>query len=414
MLRAYLFGALALLGCMGLPLTGRAQEPLRLSLNQAIQQALSHNPQALAATARVQRAEAVLRGATSLDSPVLSLIHHEGHNTGGLDEDVLLIQTVPLGDKQRQQIHAARMEFEAARANQAATQRDLFYTVKADYFQALRAESDFQIATEGLQLAQEFLKTAQIQFEAGDAPQTNVIRSQIALASAQQALSAAQAERSNAYAALVSAIGLPPNTPVVLLEQLVAPPAPRVSLTQLQEMALKNRPEVRAAQALLQARLADLHGARVATQPDLFVELRHTPLGGPGPQGNSVRVGVTFPLVDWGKNRAAQQNAQAAYKEQAALLADAERIVRLDVQTAYRNLQEAFLVLNSFQGGRLQRAQQLLKMEQTGYANRAVSYLELLDAQQAYLTEEQNYAHALADCALAVAALEHAVGGSLP
>lgn len=412
-MRVYLRTAIVLLGWCLLPCLSRAQEPMRLSLQEAIQQALTHNPQALAAAARVAKARAILSGASSVDDPVLSLVHHEGRNTGGLDEDVLLTQTIPLGDKQRQAIHAARGELEAALADQAAVRRDIIYNVTTAYYQALRADADNNIATEGLHLAQEFLKTAQTQFQAGDVAHSNVIRSQIALASAQQTLSVAQTERSNAYAALANVIGLPANTPLLLTDKLVAPAPIQARLADLETRALQSRPEIRSAQALLQARLAALHGARIATQPDLFVEFRHNPLGGPDPEGDSVRVGVTFPLVDWGKNRADRQSALAAYNEQEALLADEERSVRLEVETAYRNLQEAFTVLASFQTGRLQRAQELLNMERTGYANRAVSYLELLDAQQTYLTEEENFAHALADCNLAVAALQHAVGGDL-
>jgi len=45
-------------------------------------------------------------------------------------------------------------------------------------------------------------------------------------------------------------------------------------------------------------------------------------------------------------------------------------------------------------------------MAQTGYASRANTYLELLDAQQVYRTEQSEYARALAAFNVARAALE--------
>ena len=53
-------------------------------------------------------------------------------------------------------------------------------------------------------------------------------------------------------------------------------------------------------------------------------------------------------------------------------------------------------------------------MAQTGYQQGANSYLELLDAQRTYLSEQTDYYRALAAYRTALAALKRAVGGSLP
>ena len=63
--------------------------------------------------------------------------------------------------------------------------------------------------------------------------------------------------------------------------------------------------------------------------------------------------------------------------------------------------------------GRLEHASQLLDMSQTGYEKGATSYLELLNAQHVYLSEQSDYTRALADYDIALAALSRAVGGVL-
>ena len=59
------------------------------------------------------------------------------------------------------------------------------------------------------------------------------------------------------------------------------------------------------------------------------------------------------------------------------------------------------------------QAKELLDMAQIGYSKGANSYLELLDAQQVYRSEQIEYARALAAWNEALAALQRAVGGKL-
>jgi outer membrane protein TolC len=96
------------------------------------------------------------------------------------------------------------------------------------------------------------------------------------------------------------------------------------------------------------------------------------------------------------------------------MVKETQRTALLDVQTAFRTLDQARQTVESFQAGRLDNAKELLTMAQTGYDKRASTYLELLDAQQVYRSEQVEYARALAAYNAAKAALQRAVGGQLP
>ncbi len=388
-----------------------AQSVKPLSLAEAIRLAQERNPQVSGANARVLGAEARLRGAGALTNPTLSLAQPFGKDTGGLDEGIILTQTFELGDKRRQRVLSARAERDAASAGRAGTRSDLEFAVKSAYFEALLAENESRLAEDALTVSKAFNKAAEIRLQAGDAPRSNLIRSRIELTRAEEALAAAQLERANRFASVKSLTGLPDSAEISLSEQFTAP-AGSYSLPNLQANAMINRPDVVAARKLLESRAAALHGARVQSQPDLFVEGRHSVLD-PTTGGSSIRVGILFPLFDYGKNRSDAHAAEAAYQEQLAVLKETERSSKLDVETSYRTLEQTQRTVLSFQSGRLDQAKELLNMTQIGYDKGANSVLELLDAQQVYRTEQTEYARALAAFNIAKAALQHAVGGSL-
>lgn len=389
-----------------------AQNARRLSLEEAIRLAQTASPPAQGAAARLAGASGRLRSAGSLASPLLAVSPHVGDNTGGLDEDIVLSQTIELGDKRRQRVYSARAERDAAQAQSVQTGLDLAYSARAAYYEALLADVEKQQASDALNNAQAFANAAAIQFQAGDVARSNVVRSRIEVARARQSLAAAETERANRYDALRSQVGLPDAGELVLTDKLASAPA-AYRLPDLLAQALRQRPDLISARKLKDARQADLHAARAATQPDLILEGRRRTLS-PVKEGTSLRFVFQFPLYDYGRNRADAFVAQTALWEQEAVYNETLRTAQLDVRTAFRNLEQARSDLAAFEGGRLESAKELLDMAQTGYQKGANSYLELLDAQQVYRSEQVEYARALAAYNTAQAALQRAVGGKLP
>lgn len=388
-----------------------AQTPDRLALTDALRQAREHSPLLRGAGARLTGAAARLRSAGLLANPILLLGPHVGDNTGGLDEDILITQTVELGDKRRQKVYSARAERDAAMAQKAQALLDLDYMVRAAYYDALLALVIRQQAQDALTNAQAFATAAEQQFQAGDVPRSNVVRSRVEVSRARDALNTAETDRANRFDTLRSLIGAPDSTELTLTDSLAFAPI-TVSLADLQLSAMRNRPDVKASLRLRDARSADLHAARAASQPDLILEGRHRTFS-PTDEGSSLRFGIQFPLIDYGRSRAEARAAQSALAEQDAAYAEALRTAQLDVRTSFRNLEQARHAVEAFNTGRLKDAGELLSMAQLGYQRGANSFLELLDAQQVYRSEQVEYARALAAYNTARAALDRAAGGSL-
>lgn len=388
------------------------QTGLTLSLPDAIRMAQERSYTSQQYDARAVGAGARAAGAGKLLNPVISIAGHFGNNAAGTDEDYLISQSFELGDKRNQRIRAARADREAATTDRLAARNDLVFSVQSAYYEAQRAESEYQLAQNALTNAQKFAEAARLQFTAGDVARSQVTRSRIEQSRAEQALTVAETERSNRLAALRSLLHMPESGPIKLGTDLAFTPV-NFKLSDLTAYALAHRPDLQSDMSLLASKEALLHSSRAQSQPDLFVEARHSNID-PTLGGNTLRIGVLFPFIDYGRNRADSASARAAVVEQEAILSEARRVALLEVETAYRNLEQARRTIESFQGGRLNDSRELVDQAQIGYAQGANTFLELIDAQQVYRAEQTDYTRALAAYNIALAALQRSLGGQLP
>ena len=389
----------------------QAQEPVVLTVKAALERARATNPSLRLAQAQLAEALAKVRGASASPLPTLGLAHGMGNGTGGLDEDILLSVPMELKSKRAPRVAAARAEALAAKARKETAERELTLSIRTAYTDALESAAEVTLARQQAALTQTLVEAAEHQFQAGDAPKSNVERGKIERAKAEQALQLAIADYENRLSALRSLVGIAPGTPLTLSDALPTN-APERALPTLLTRAKTLRPERQAALALETARSADLKTAKNERQPDLLVEGRRatlTPLLGP----SSIRLGVTFPLFDTGRIASGVQSAQAAQSQQLAQNAELDRTIALEVETSWRSYEQARRVLLSFTTERLERAKTVQELAKLGYERGANSYLELLDAQQAARSEQREFVHAQAALARTQAVLERAVGGTL-
>lgn len=407
--RAWIIGMASLVLVCG---SAKVVAPMSLSLKHAIAMALARNPQAAAAAAQVQSATALWKGAGALPATQLNIGPAFGKDAGSNDEDIILSQSFPLGSKLHWKVKMATANHSATIEEQNNVVRRLILETTNAYYNALLSDQNLRLAQEGMKLAQQFDETAKTQFQAGDVAKTNVLRSEIAQAQAQEQLSDAETIRQNQYAKLINVIGLATGAEIQLKDSLMTPGA-RYQLPQLMTLALQTRPDLKAALDILASREAALKQIRSKYQPDLVIEARHSTLD-PTNGGNTLRAGFTFPLVDHGTIQSQIQAARADIKQQQAIVEGIKRAIEVEVKTAYQNYEEARQVTESFKSGRLQRSKNLRDMIQLGYEHGGNTYLELLDAQQVYLAERSAYFQALASLAIARAQLRYSVGGKLP
>jgi outer membrane protein TolC len=186
--------------------------------------------------------------------------------------------------------------------------------------------------------------------------------------------------------------------------------------------ALGNRPELRQAQARLDASRAQLAGARARYLPDLFVT------GNAGYTGDDaliatdgVGTGVAF-SEQWSITGQLTWNlfegffTQARVKETQALIETAranyesiELQVRLEVEQAYIAVVEAGERIGATEKA-IESAQENLRLAQGRYDAGVGTILELTEAQLSLSNAEADYVRALTDYRIGLAVLDRVAG----
>lgn len=387
------------------PAAGASQPAEELLLGTAVQRAAAALPSLRVAEARVAQARFRLDAARAFLNPQVTAQHGVGANTGGLDEDLSILQTIELGGKRGARIAEAVAELRRAESELQALRARSSYEVRQAYLGMAVAAGELDLQRQSLGLAEQFLRTARTQFEAGEVPRTEVVRAELERAVAQRAVDDAIADVAAARVTLSSLIGGRPDETWTVSAAL--PPITEAPDLQMLHSELEARPELAAARAQIAGSEAATRLARRAGAPDFFVA---GTLGRFDRGGVSARAGFTFPLLDLGSLRGNRRAAAAAAVESRALAQETTRTLLLDLDLAYQRLLKARSRALSIEKEQVPKAAELLSMAQEAYQHGLGSYLELLDAQRAYNAVAASRLRARADYALAAAEVERAAG----
>ncbi len=392
-----------------------APDAQKLTLAQAQEIALRNSPLIQIAADQVAGAKANFAGQRVPINPLLNiggLNNSTGSSLGPLDlgnpSNYALIFTVEtnggLGWRTRQ-----------ARNQLRGTQADA-ETIRLTVRQAVAdAYGDLQVANTALENEQaayanvrRLSDLTEKQFSLGAAPETNAIRSRIALTQEEsnllKAISDVRAARTN----LNLQIGRNPSAIVDTADPL-AYVSVHLDLSALAVKADQQRSELRSAEFNRQALQAAVGLQRAQYYPNLTVgtDLRAV-------RNGTFQFGLALPLFDFGSIRNSVRKARQDVKAQQAQATQIQQQVRADVQIAYDNLIRAQGTVEAFQAGILPRSASLLQRIQQGYTLGASTILDLIDAQNTYRSARNDYASALGDYRRALAQLERAIGGPLP
>src|SRR5262249_21117897 len=152
---------------------------------------------------------------------------------------------VELGGKTGLRRRQAALELAAARSGEVQARAALTYQVKSAYYAAQEADAVAALNRELVDESDRFQRAAQAQFDAGDVPRAQLLRSQIEVAGAQQALLTAENERYTRVAALNTLLGAAPGAPLRLPDP--GPFQPRAYDAAALQQAARARPDLRAA-----------------------------------------------------------------------------------------------------------------------------------------------------------------------
>ena len=376
------------LSLLFLSLSVSAQETL--TIQRAVDLAVSRNERAAAAETDVQAAEARVRQARSFFLPQVDVTGTFRNDTAAdtrrqLSTSALLRQ--PLFNARAFPLYRqARLERDATRLTAGEEKRLLAFDAANAYIVTLSLEQLRRAAENRRDFARASLEDSRARFEAGLVSSNDVTRAELEMATAVrgvvQAEGAVQTARIELETLLNTEIAGPLEVPTELLEAAATTPAvdePGVAAAQ------QRRSDVAAQRLRVQAlrAFADEPGARFIPSVSLSAQTRNVNEGAISDRNNEGFFGVTldWPLFDGGIRRSQEA-------ERTAIARGAELELQLAVRDVERQLRGAGVQLTSEQAA-LREAIAALRAARKNadetnelYRQGLASALELADANQ--------------------------------
>ena len=304
---------------------------------------------------------------------------------------------------------------EAAQAEQrvAAKVREITAAVKMAFFELLFAHKAIEVHHEQQKLLRQFFDIANAKYGVGTRTQVDVLRAQVELSKISQQLPVLNQRRETAQAHLNTILNRDPHAPLGI------PRAPRPQpltrpLEELQEHALRLRPELQEADLAVNRFQSATQLAKLQYYPHLRVELQrwqnyHTDDG----FGGNVMVNIPFafwtkPKYDAGVREAAAQVRSAQAKQQTLVT-----LTRFQVKDLVVQIQATQEVLELYRTTIIPQSQQVLQAAHAGYRTDRTDFLDLIDAERALITFRLEYIRALVNREQQVAQLERVLGADL-
>ena len=411
------------------PLTAQAQTPpavpasaaTPLTLADATNAALTRTPAATAvqqqvvqAEARVAQARAALRSQITFTSTVSgsngSVIQPPpSHESFGTLTNILSIPLM-VGRKPRLAFAQADALLTAAQAQQNSARLSLAAQVSTAYFDLLRKQALLEIARDTQATAVRQADEAAKRFRAGDVPDLDVLRSQVPVASAEASVNQAENAVVVARQTLNSLTGHSLDDLIVTAE-VAFPVPPALTLDEARKQARENSPEVRAAEATVQANTLTRQIAGRSQEPTYALQASDTRSNDQTgfSRLNSLEATVTIPLGGGALAKAQTREADALLAQSQAQRETARRTAEASVSAAYLNAQSSLRQIASAQTAR-DIAQTVQEKSRRGYTAGLFPLTDVLNAQSALTQARIAYTQAVYEAAVAAAALQNALG----
>jgi cobalt-zinc-cadmium efflux system outer membrane protein len=402
--------AVALLA-LGLDPAG-AQQAARLGLAEALRAAGSNFDVAVARSG-LEAARADVLAADHAPLPVLTAkssqmdLQH-GIGPGNLFADKRIDKSLGVdwtwerGHKRALRTAAARSAARAAEGDLGDTRRQQLGLTVGAFFDLLAAQRRVGEVGQLLKSAETLLDAMRIRHRSGDISAQDLSRAEIEAARARLDLEAATADRQRARIALARLTGLGAADLEVDDAAWPASAAAEPLSESQQADAVTRRPDVRAAEARVEAAQAALDGSLAMRQsdPTWGVSVDHFP----GTSSRLVELRVQIPLQLGYQQQGEIGRAQAQLQQARDLAAKSRLMAEFDLRQAWQDLSTSALSLKTHEADILPRARQVAAQAELAYQKGALPLTDLIDARRSLRAAVLDGLSARADHARALGA----------
>ena len=393
-----------------------------ITLDDAIQMALQHNHNLLAARTTIQQSQAEETTANLRPNPVLlgdaqflPIFQPSQFNSGYLDNtaqfDLGVSYLFERGKKRQHRVQAAKDLTAVTRSQLADNERSLGFSVASQFINVELAKSTLELAMQDLKSFQNTVDIGEARYKAGDIGEGDLLKIKLQMLQFQTDVSAAQLGRVQGLSDLRQLLGYESIAPDYDVAGAFDYQPVKGNLEDFQAKALLSRPDLQVAQQGVIAATSQHELQKAIGKRDVTGQVNYTHIS----SLNTVSLfgQIQMPIFDRNQGEIARAGFAVTQAQEQEKLASGQ--VLTDVKDAFENLSTNDKVVGLYRSGFLDQAQQSRDISEYAYRHGAASLLDFLDAERSYRTTQLGYRQALASYLLALEQLRQAVGTrSLP
>jgi cobalt-zinc-cadmium efflux system outer membrane protein len=397
--------------------SAQGQGPVKVALDEAIQLALQHNHNLLAARTTIQQSQAQEITANLRPNPDLFVdwdylpafsprAATSAYLQSSTEADAGVSYVIERGGKRRARYQAAKDATTVTMSTVADNERTLTFQVASQFLAVELAESTLDLAQQDLKDYQNTVELTEIRYRSGAISQDDYLKIKIQLLQFQNDVAQALLAKVQGLADLRQMLG-PESVPVNYdIAGQFEYQAVKANLEDLQMQAIRTRPDLRAAQQGITAANSQYLLAKADAKQDLTVQANYTHVNGI----NGLSFYTSIPLPIFNRNQGEIARTRYAITQSQELEKQADNQVATDVHDAYYNLGTNDEIVQLYLSGYLAEAQADRDIAEYSYQRGAASLLDFLDAERSYRSTQLAYRQVLAAYLTALEQLREAVG----
>lgn len=400
-----------------------AEEAVNMTLDNSVQMALQNNRTIKQSAYDTDSARWVLKQAKGAKGLTVSW-QTNAYAVGGDSYDKLgrdssygnvVEASIPLysGGRLENNIKSSEIGVDISDLNLENTKQQIKLTTTTDYYKILQCRNLVGVNKESVDQLQAHLDTVNAKYAAGVVAKTDVLRSQVELADAQQNLVNAENNYDLSMSTLNNVIGLPINTKLNIQDELGYTKYD-YDFAECVDIAMQNRPDgVAAAKAVEQAQ-AQVDAAKAGNLPTVAAYAGYTidgddAFGDDAAQQSQVGLQASWNIFDNNVTKAQVRQAEAALAKAQEASEYTKEGIQLEVHQAYLSLLAAEKNIGTTSVA-VNQADEDYKIAQVQYAAGVGTNIDVMDARVALTTAKTNYVQALYDYNVSKAQLDKAMG----
>ncbi|MGL5513259.1 MAG: TolC family protein [Sporomusa sp.] len=411
--------------------------PVELTLDEAVDMALNNNPAMKISATEVEKSKWDVKAAKAGKGPSISLSHDTGRSKSAATSTVAydaagvlqlarasesyatryansvdLSLPIYTGGRLEGAIDKAKLGLKVADFGMEETRQQVKLDATVGYYSILQTRNLVALSAESLDRLNAHLENVEAQYSAGVVAKTDVLRSEVEKASAEQDLIIAENNYELAVSSLNNVIGLPLDTQISVAEELNYVKYDK-TLAECITAALANRPDLAQAAANVEIAKADIKVAASGNKISLAATAseKWNDDDFPGTDNNNWAIGInaSYNLFDSGLTRSQVKGAKAYLEKATEQLRQARDSAQLEVRQAYLNMLEAEKRIDTSSVA-VVKAEEDYKIARVRYSAGVGTNLDVIDSQVALTSAKTDYVQALYDYNTSHAKLDKAMG----